>query len=365
MKKLMFIFGTRPEFIKMYPVIKEAQRANFETIIVNTGQHQEMLDEILVHFHVVENYDLNIMNKCNGLTDIFCETLKGLEHIMAEEKPDLVLVHGDTSATLAGSLQAFYQQIPIAHVEAGLRTYDKYSPFPEEMNRQLTGNLADLHFTPTETTKLNLVSEGKNEDSIHVVGNSAIDMIKYTLDTDFHHELLDWIDGDNFILATVHRRENLDDLKQVFKAFNQICELHPRIKIIYPMHMNPHIQKIAQEVITSSNIKVIQPLNVIEFHNMMKQAYLILTDSGGIQEEAPALGKPVLVMRDTTERPEGVEAGTLKLVGTEIDTIVQEVSILLQENEVYNQMASRQNPYGDGSTSQQIMSEIKKYFQLV
>lgn len=362
MKKLMFIFGTRPEFIKMYPVIKACQNTAFEVIIVNTGQHQEMLDELLQHFQITENYDLNIMHKCHGLTDIFCQTLKGLEPIMSQTKPDMVIVHGDTSATFAGALQAFYQQIPIAHIEAGLRTYNKYSPFPEEMNRQLTGNLADLHFTPTETTKKNLLHEGKQEDTIHVVGNSAIDMLHYTINDEFQHELLDWINNDVFILATVHRRENLADLRKVFIAFNQICELHPHVKIVYPMHMNPHIQTIAEEVIQSSHIKMIQPLPVIEFHNLMQHAHIILTDSGGIQEEAPALGKPVLVMRDTTERPEGVEAGTLKLIGTESERIVKEVHQLLTDTAMYNQMKNQKNPYGDGTTSQQIIVQLKKFF---
>ncbi|MGL4662772.1 MAG: non-hydrolyzing UDP-N-acetylglucosamine 2-epimerase [Culicoidibacterales bacterium] len=361
MKKLMFIFGTRPEFIKVYPVILECQKRGFQTVTVNTGQHQEMLDEMLKHFNIVEDYDLNIMNKCNGLTDILCETLKGLEPVMKGEQPDLVLVHGDTSATLAGSLQALYQQIPVAHVEAGLRTYNKYSPFPEEMNRQLTGVIADLHFTPTQTTKMNLINEGKRENTIHVVGNSAIDMLKYTLDDQFKHKLLDWSGNEKLILVTVHRRENLDDLRDVFTAFNQICEKHSDVKIIYPVHMNPRIQKMAKETITSPNIKMTQPLNVVEFHNIMKRSHIILTDSGGIQEEAPALGKPVLVMRDTTERPEGVEAGTLKLVGTDTDNIIGEVDVLLTNQEAYNAMANVKNPYGDGTTSKQIVDVITKF----
>lgn len=362
MKKLMFIFGTRPEFIKVYPVMKECQKQNFDVVVVNTGQHQEMLDEMLQHFNVVEHYDLNIMNKCNGLTDILCETLKGLEAVMVKEKPDLVLVHGDTSATLAGSLQALYQQIPVAHIEAGLRTYNKYSPFPEEMNRQLTGVIADLHFTPTSTTEANLLAEGKAAETIHVVGNSAIDMLKYTLDDQFQHELIDWAGDDKLILVTVHRRENLDDLRHVFTAFNQICEKHADVKIVYPMHMNPRIQKVARETIQSSNIKMIEPLNVVEFHNIMKRSHIILTDSGGIQEEAPALGKPVLVMRDTTERPEGVEAGTLKLVGTQTDNIIKEVDILLNDQSAYDAMAHVKNPYGDGTTSEQIVSYINHFF---
>lgn len=363
MKKIMFIFGTRPEFIKLYPVILETQKQSLKTVIVNTGQHQEMLDEVMARFNFVEDYDLNIMKKCNGLTDILCETLKGLETVIQKETPDLIVVHGDTSATLAGSLQALYQHIPLAHVEAGLRTYDKYSPFPEEMNRQLTGVIADLHFTPTETTRQNLLQEGKAESSIHVVGNSAIDMLSYTLEPDFSHELLEWSKGSKLILATVHRRENLSDLANVFEAFNQICEMHPDVKILYPVHMNPLIQNLAKEKITSEQIRMIQPLDVFTFHNIMKDAYMILTDSGGIQEEAPALKKPVLVMRDTTERPEGVEAGTLKLVGTEKMNIINEVNELLVNTSAYEKMANTVNPYGDGRTSQKIVSLIAAYLE--
>lgn len=362
MKKLMFIFGTRPEFIKMYPIIMESQKRNFEVVIVNTGQHQEMLDDMMQHFGISENYDLDVMHNCKGLTDILCFTLKRLEPIMMSEKPDLVLVHGDTSATLAGSLQALYQQIPLAHVEAGLRTYNKYSPFPEEMNRQLTGVIADIHFTPTTTTQENLLREGKCKESIHVVGNSAIDMLRYTLDSTFQHELIDWIGEDKLILVTVHRRENLSELRNVFTALNQICEQNKDVKMIYPVHMNPIIQKIAHETIQSENIKMIEPLNVVEFHNVMSKAFVILTDSGGIQEEAPALGKPVLVMRDTTERPEGVVAGTLKLTGTDTKNIVNEVNRLLQDQHLYEQMSHIQNPYGDGTTSEQINTIIEAFF---
>lgn len=363
LKKIMFIFGTRPEFIKMYPIIMECRKQNLHTIIVNTGQHQEMLDELMVYFKFVEDYDLDIMKKCNGLTDILCETLKGLEEVMLKEQPDLVIVHGDTSATLAGSLQALYQQIPVAHIEAGLRTYNKYSPFPEEMNRQLTGVVADLHFTPTTTTQANLLHEGKDERFIHVVGNSAIDMLKYTLDDTFTHALLDWKKDAKLILATVHRHENLDNLQNIFKAFNQICEQHPDVRIVYPVHMNPCIRNEAKAVLKSPNIKMIEPLSVFTFHNLMKHAYMILTDSGGIQEEAPALGKPVLVMRDTTERPEGVAAGTLKLIGTNTDVIVHEVGVLLNDDVAYQKMARVKNPYGDGTTSEMIVEKIQDFFQ--
>lgn len=347
----------------MYPIIMECRKQNLHTIIVNTGQHQEMLDELMVYFKFVEDYDLDIMKKCNGLTDILCETLKGLEEVMLKEQPDLVIVHGDTSATLAGSLQALYQQIPVAHIEAGLRTYNKYSPFPEEMNRQLTGVVADLHFTPTTTTQANLLHEGKDERFIHVVGNSAIDMLKYTLDDTFTHALLDWKKDAKLILATVHRHENLDNLQNIFKAFNQICEQHPDVRIVYPVHMNPCIRNEAKAVLKSPNIKMIEPLSVFTFHNLMKHAYMILTDSGGIQEEAPALGKPVLVMRDTTERPEGVAAGTLKLIGTNTDVIVHEVGVLLNDDVAYQKMARVKNPYGDGTTSEMIVEKIQDFFQ--
>lgn len=363
MKKIMFIFGTRPEFIKLYPLIVECQKNTLETIVVNTGQHQEMLDEMMEAFQIQEQYDLDIMHRCNGLSDILCETLKGLDPIITQEQPDLIVVHGDTSATFAGALQAAYHQVPVAHVEAGLRTFNKYSPFPEELNRQMTGIIADLHFTPTTTTEANLLAEGKPKDRIFVVGNSAIDMLQYTLDDQFTHPLMEFVGTNKLLLATIHRRENLENLEHVFAAFNQICEEHDDVRIIYSMHMNPKIQEIAKRTLTSPHIMLINPLGVVEFHNLMKQSYLVMTDSGGIQEEAPAIGKPVLVMRDTTERPEGVEAGTLKLVGTDTETITAAARTLIENKDAYEEMTHLRNPYGDGQTCVRIVKHIQQFLE--
>lgn len=359
MKKLMFIFGTRPEFIKVYPIIVEAQKAGNDVVIVNTGQHKEMVNELLEHFELSVDYDLEVMNKCNGLMDILTKTLNGLDPIIKKEVPDIILVHGDTSATLSGSLAAFYNKCKVAHIEAGLRTYDKYSPFPEEVNRQLTGVIADYHFSPTEVSKCNLLKEGKNEEDIYVVGNSAIDMLKYTIQDDFSHPILDFVGDDKLILMTAHRRENLDELSHMFRAINKLAvEFSEGYKIVYPIHMNPVIREKAALYLNAPNIKIVDPLETISFHNIMKSAHLILTDSGGIQEEAPALGKPVLVLRNTTERPEGVEAGTLKLVGTNEDDIYNETKNLLTNKEEYRKMAEVKNPYGDGTTSKQILQVL-------
>lgn len=361
MKKIMFIFGTRPEFIKIYPVIKEAKQAGKEVVVVNTGQHKEMVNELLEYFNLEVDYDLAIMDKCNGLMDILTTSLSGLDKIVKEVKPDIVLVHGDTSATLAGALAAFYNQVKLGHIEAGLRTYDKLSPFPEEVNRQLTGIIADYHFAPIELTKQNLLREGNSESEIYVVGNSAIDMLNYTISEDYTNDVFDWVGNNKLILMTAHRRENINDLDDMFKAINQIAEEHKNeYKVLYPIHMNPVIRAKASNFLTSDNIKIVDPLDTVNFHNIMKRCSLILTDSGGIQEEAPALGIPVLVLRDTTERPEGVEAGTLKLVGTNPQDIISEVNNLLNNNDEYDKMCGAKNPYGTGDTSKQIIEILSR-----
>ncbi len=361
MKKIMFLFGTRPEFIKIYPIIMEAKKQNNEVIVVNTGQHKEMVNELLEYFNLKVDYDLGIMDKCNGLMDILTYSLNGLDKIVKEVQPEIILVHGDTSATLAGSITAFYNQIKLGHIEAGLRTYNKLSPFPEEVNRQITGIMADYHFAPTETTRKNLLNEGKNEEEVFVVGNSAIDMLKYTVQDQYSHEVLTWKPDKKLILMTAHRRENIEDLDVMFKAINKIATKYEEdYKIVYPIHMNPIIREKAKKYLTSDNIKIIDPLDTMNFHNIMKKSHLILTDSGGIQEEAPSLGIPVLVLRDTTERPEGVEAGTLKLVGTEYQAIVDAVDNLLLNEDNYNKMCGAKNPYGDGNTSKAIIEIINK-----
>lgn len=361
MKKIMFVFGTRPEFIKIYPIIIEAKKQGNEVVVVNTGQHKEMVNELLTYFNLEVDYDLAIMEKCSGLIDILSMSLKGLGEVIKEVKPDVILVHGDTSATLAGSIAAFYSQIKLGHIEAGLRTYNKQSPFPEEVNRQLTGIMADYHFAPTETTKANLVSEGKNEDDIYVVGNSAIDMLKYTVTDDYTHEVFDWRPDKKLILMTAHRRENINDLEQMFKAINEIAEKYKdEYKVLYPIHMNPIIREKAKSFLTTDNIMIVDPLDTVNFHNIMKRSHLILTDSGGIQEEAPSFGVPVLVLRDTTERPEGIEAGTLKLVGTDHDAIINAVDLLLTNEDEYQKMCGAKNPYGIGDTAQQIINVLNK-----
>ncbi len=361
MKRIMFIFGTRPEFIKIYPVIIEAKKQGNEVIVVNTGQHKEMVNELLDYFDLKVDYDLEIMNKCSGLMDILTMSLKGLDEVVKEVKPDVILVHGDTSATLAGSLTAFYNQVKLGHIEAGLRTYNKFSPFPEEVNRQLTGIMADYHFAPTETTKANLLTEGKSEDDVYVVGNSAIDMLKYTVKDDYEHEVFNWRPDKKLILMTAHRRENINDLDQMFAAINEIAEKYKdEYKVLYPIHMNPVIREKAKRFLTTDNIMIVDPLDTVNFHNIMKNSHLILTDSGGIQEEAPSFGVPVLVLRDTTERPEGVEAGTLKLVGTDHDAIIDAVDLLLTNEAEYNKMCGAKNPYGVGDTSEQIINILNK-----
>ncbi|SDJ96920.1 non-hydrolyzing UDP-N-acetylglucosamine 2-epimerase [Sediminibacillus albus] len=365
--KVMTIFGTRPEAIKMAPLILELSKRpqEFEGIVTVTAQHREMLDQVLEIFEITPDYDLDIMKKQQSLTEITNRALKGLDEVMKEAKPDIVLVHGDTTTTFAASLAAFYNQIAVGHVEAGLRTWDKYSPYPEEMNRQLTGIMADLHFSPTEKSKQNLLQENKAEDRIFVTGNTAIDALKTTVDNTYTSEVLDGLNGKKLVLMTAHRRENLGgNMEQMFRAIKRLVETHDDIQVVYPVHLNPLIQRTANEILgNDGRIKLIEPLSVVDFHNFASRAYLILTDSGGVQEEAPSLGVPVLVLRDTTERPEGIDAGTLKLAGTEEENIFNLANELLSNKAMYEKMAYASNPYGDGEASRRIADAIKLYFQ--
>lgn len=359
--KCLFVFGTLPEFIKVYPVIQEAKKKGNEVTIINTGQHKEMLDNLFSFFDFTPGYNLKIIDQSNGLTEILTSTLTGLDPIFKKEKPDIVFVHGDTPATLYGSIAAFYHKIKIAHFEAGLRTYNKYSSFPEEMNRQLTGVSTDYHFTSTETTKKNLLREGKSEDSIFVIGNNVIDTLKYTIKKAYKYPILTNLHGKKLILITAHRRENLDELSSIFKAINSLAEkYHDTCEFVYPIHMNPIIREKAAVYLKANNITIVEPLNTIDFHNIMSHAYLILTDSGGMQEEAPALRIPVLVLRDTTERPEGVTSGTLKLIGTKEQDIIDGVTELIDDSQRYEEMKTVKNPYGDGTTAEKIMEIINE-----
>jgi UDP-N-acetylglucosamine 2-epimerase (non-hydrolysing) len=356
--KVMTIFGTRPEAIKMAPLIKELEsRDGIESIVCITAQHREMLDQVLSAFCITANYDLNIMKKGQTLTGVTTAALEGLSNVIKETQPDVVLVHGDTTTTLAGSLAAFYNQVKVGHVEAGLRTWNKSSPFPEEVNRQLTSVIADYHFAPTKKSEQNLIQEGKNEENIFVTGNTAIDALKTTVTEVYSHEVLDWVGNDKMILLTAHRRENLGDpMRNMFRAIKRIVEEHEDVKIVYPIHLNPKVREVADEILKENDrIRLIEPLEVIDFHNFLSRSHIILTDSGGIQEEAPSLGKPVLVLRDTTERPEGITAGTLKLAGTSEETIYQLIKELLTDREVYESMSKASNPYGDGTASKQIV----------
>lgn len=363
--KVMTIFGTRPEAIKMAPLVKELKSRNeIECIVCVTAQHRQMLDQVLEVFEIKPDYDLNIMTQGQTLSDITSKALKGLEQIIQGTRPNIVLVHGDTTTTFAGALAAFYNQVDIGHVEAGLRTWNKYSPYPEEMNRQMVGVMADMHFTPTENSKNSLIKEGKNPKNIYVTGNTAIDALKTTIKKNYTHNVFEWLGNDKLILLTAHRRENIGKpMENMFKAIKRIVDEHEKIKVIYPVHLNPKVRKIANEVLgENEKIKLIEPLEVIDFHNFMNRAHIILTDSGGIQEEAPTLGKPVLVLRDTTERPEGIEAGTLKLAGTDEETIYNLTNELLTNQEIYDKMKNAVNPYGDGTASKKIVeSIIKKY----
>ena len=366
MIKVMTIFGTRPEAIKMAPLVKELEkRKEIESIVCVTAQHREMLDQVLNIFNIKPKYDLNIMKSGQTLTEITSRVLTGLDEIIKKEQPNIILVHGDTTTTFAGALAAFYNQVDIGHVEAGLRTYDKYSPFPEEMNRQMVDRMTDMFFAPTEVSKNNLLKEDIKEEKIYITGNTAIDAMKYTVSNTYSHKLFGWIGEDKFILLTAHRRENLGEpMYNIFRAIKKIVDENKDVKVIYPIHMNPKIREIANEVIgNEERIKIIEPLEVVDFHNFINKSYLILTDSGGIQEEAPSLGKPVLVLRDTTERPEGIEVGTLKLVGTNEEVIYNETIKLLKDKEEYEKMSNASNPYGDGTASIQIVDAIiEKYY---
>ena len=365
--KVMTVFGTRPEAIKMAPLVKELKsRRKIECIVCVTAQHRQMLDQVLEVFDIKPDYDLNIMSQGQTLSDITSKALKGLEQVIQEVKPNIVLVHGDTTTTFAGALAAYYNQVDIGHVEAGLRTWNKYSPYPEEMNRQMVGVMADIHFAPTQNSKNNLLKEGKNPKSIYVTGNTAIDALSTTIKEDYAHPAFKWLGDDKLILITAHRRENLGEpMRHMFKAIKKIVDEFQGIKAIYPVHLNPKVRKIADEILgNNEKIKLIEPLEVIDFHNFMNKAYLILTDSGGIQEEAPGLGKPVLVLRDTTERPEGIEAGTLKLAGTDEETIYKLTKELLSNKETYEKMSKAVNPYGDGTASKKITDAIiEKYIK--
>lgn len=364
--KVLSIFGTRPEAIKMAPLIKELEkRPEIESIVCITAQHREMLDQVLETFDITPNYDLNIMKQNQTLGEITTRVLNGLENVMKESEPNIVLVHGDTTTTFAGALAAFYNQIPIGHVEAGLRTYDKYSPFPEEMNRQMVDCLADMYFVPTMLSKQNLLSQNIKEEKIYVTGNTAIDAMKYTINPNYNNKDLNWINkNERLILLTAHRRENLGNpMRNIFKAVKKIVNEFEDVKVIYPIHKNPKIREIANEVFKDeTRIKLIEPLEVFDFHNFLNNSYLVLSDSGGIQEEAPSLGKPVLVLRDTTERPEGIEAGTLKLVGTNENDIYEKTKELLTDNNEYTKMSQASNPYGDGNTSKYIVNAIIEKF---
>lgn len=357
MKTIMLVFGTRPEAIKMCPLVNELyKRKSFKTVVCVTGQHRQMLDQVLNTFEVVPDYDLSIMKEKQTLFDITTNILERIREVLEEVKPDVVLVHGDTSTTFVTSLACFYLQIPVGHVEAGLRTYDIYSPYPEEFNRQAVGIIAKYHFAPTELSKSNLVREGKATESIFVTGNTAIDALKTTVHGDYTSPDLEWAEGSRLIMITAHRRENLGEpMKHMFRAIRRIIDEHSDVKAIYPIHMNPVVRQIAEEELGGCDkIRIIEPLDVLDFHNYLAKSFLILTDSGGIQEEAPSLGKPVLVMRDTTERPEGIQAGTLKLTGTSEETIYNEFKRLLIDQNEYTRMSIASNPYGDGFASKRI-----------
>ena len=365
--KVMSIFGTRPEAIKMAPLVKELEKRNeIESIVCVTAQHRQMLDQVLETFKIKPDYDLNIMKNGQTLGDITTRAITGIEGIIKEVKPDIVLVHGDTTTTFAGALAAFYNQVAIGHVEAGLRTNDKYSPFPEEMNRQMVDCMTDMYFAPTNISKANLLKENIEEEKIYVTGNTAIDAMATTVDENYQHPELDWIkSNERMILLTAHRRENLGEpMRHIFKAIKRIVDEFEDVKVIYPIHLNPKVRSVANEVFkTCDRVKLIEPLEVFDFHNFQNKSYIILTDSGGIQEEAPSLGKPVLVLRDTTERPEGIEAGTLKLVGTDEDVIYEETKKLLTDKEEYEKMSKASNPYGDGHASERIVDAIIEKFK--
>lgn len=363
MKKVMLVFGTRPEAIKMCPLVCELKsRKNLQTVVCVTGQHRQMLDQVLDAFQVVPDYDLSIMKDKQTLFDVTVNILQGIRAVLEEVSPDVVLVHGDTSTTFVTALACFYLQIPVGHVEAGLRTYNIHSPYPEEFNRQAVGIVAKYHFAPTQMSRDNLLREGKEENSIFVTGNTAIDALKTTVRADYTHEVLEWAADSRLIVITAHRRENLGQpMHNMFRAIRRIIEENPGVKAVYPIHMNPVVRKAAEEELSGCDrIRIIEPLEVLDFHNFLARSYMILTDSGGIQEEAPSLGKPVLVMRDTTERPEGIAAGTLKLVGTDEETIYREFHRLLNHREAYNAMSHAANPYGDGFACKRIADILER-----
>lgn len=363
MRKVILVFGTRPEAIKMCPLVNELKtRKNIITKVCVTGQHRQMLDQVLYAFGVEPDYDLSIMKDKQTLFDITTNILNKIKDVLEIEKPDVVLVHGDTSTTFVTALACFYMQIPVGHVEAGLRTYNIYSPYPEEFNRQAVGIVAKYNFSPTELSKANLLREGKNPDSIFVTGNTAIDALKTTVREDYVHPELDWAKDSRLIMLTAHRRENLGEpMHSMFRAIRRIVDETPDVKVIYPIHMNPVVRKAADDELGNDDrIRIIEPLDVLDFHNFLARSYLILTDSGGIQEEAPSLGKPVLVMRDTTERPEGIKAGTLRLVGTDEQTIYSEFKKLLTDKEEYEKMSKASNPYGDGFACKRIADILER-----
>ncbi|RKF44813.1 UDP-N-acetylglucosamine 2-epimerase [Bacillus wiedmannii] len=364
--KVMTIFGTRPEAIKMAPLVLELQKHpdKIESIVTVTAQHRQMLDQVLSIFGITPDFDLNIMKDRQTLIDITTRGLEGLDKVMKEAKPDIVLVHGDTTTTFIASLAAFYNQIPVGHVEAGLRTWDKYSPYPEEMNRQLTGVMADLHFSPTAKSATNLQKENKDESRIFITGNTAIDALKTTVKETYSHPVLEKLGNDRLVLMTAHRRENLGEpMRNMFRAIKRFVDKHEDVQVVYPVHMNPVVRETANDILGDhGRIHLIEPLDVIDFHNVAARSYLMLTDSGGVQEEAPSLGVPVLVLRDTTERPEGIEAGTLKLAGTDEETIFGLADELLSNKEAHDKMSKASNPYGDGHASERIVEAILQHF---
>lgn len=363
MKKVMLVFGTRPEAIKMCPLVNELKtRKQLETVVCVTGQHRQMLDQVLEAFQVEPDYDLSIMKARQTLFDVTTNILNKIKEVLEKEKPNVVLVHGDTSTTFVTALACFYLQIPVGHVEAGLRTYNIYSPYPEEFNRQAVSIISQFNFAPTELSKNNLLKEGKKEETIFVTGNTAIDALKTTVREDYTHPDLEWASDSRLIMITAHRRENLGEpMKHMFRAIRRVMDEHPDVKAIYPIHMNPVVREIADSILgDDERIRIIEPLEVLDFHNFLNRSYMILTDSGGIQEEAPSLGKPVLVMRDTTERPEGIAAGTLKLVGTEEETIYQNFKSLLENKDEYEKMSKASNPYGDGFACKRIANILEE-----
>jgi len=365
MKKIMIVFGTRPEAVKMCPLVHECRaRENLNTKVCVTGQHRQMLEQVLSAFHIQPDYNLDIMKENQTLFDVTSAIFSRLKPVLEKEAPDLLLVHGDTTTAFASALACFYMKIPVGHVEAGLRTYDISAPYPEEFNRQAVGVIANLHFAPTEATRDNLIREGKKPDGIHVCGNTAIDALRTTVRSDYQSEYLDWAKGSRLVLLTAHRRENLGDpMRNMFQAIRRVIDETPDVKVIYPVHMNPAVREAAQAYLSGCDrLKIIPPLDVIDFHNLMARAYLILTDSGGIQEEAPGLGKPVLVMRNTTERPEGIKAGTLLLVGTEEEGIYRDFRRLLEDESLYREMSRAHNPYGDGHACERIADVLERFW---